>query len=332
MRLPFGIDPELLRVALGVLIGVVISMFIRGNAGHVDAKRPAQPITEVMIDWIAWIGLLAGCLIWSLFVWDKIHPETIKGPIAIGMWGVVLLLGVLIPLGLPTLLTLAMPRDPINIYLNERIEHTIAYKVQIGATALQALISLVVLYRWIGSAWNVTFVEDHIFLTVSLMVFSVLMPSFSMLRFIPKHWRAQIDMADEVERRRRLCISDQIQIEAAMQNYITLQAAPLIEDLTAGGDAVAKKAAGYLSAIIIRLNESNRTIGMLMGNLIGNQKLRIQTPTDEEVYNSLLYALESVESSDKEMSRLEDTAPVMTVEPTQKENRGTVYDRLKRHA
>jgi len=332
-KLLHGVDPNLIRYVAVFVLGAIIAFLIRGNATQADARRPRQPIIEVLLDWVSNLGLLVGCLVWSIYAWDKLHPEEMHGIVSVGMWAVVFGLGVLIPLGLPTLIAIAWPRDPINLYLNEKIEHTKAYKIQIWATVIQSLVSLIVLYRWIGSAWNVQFLEDHVFLTVSLVVFSVLMPAFAMLRLIPKHWKARLEMADEVERMRRLHIAEQIKIEALMAQYIALQAIPLLEDTLSGNDVIAQKARAIMGPVLVRQNESIRTIGVMLGHMTGNKHIRIQTPTDEEIYATLEEALSAIQYTDGETNRLaEESVLTMPERPEKRQTHkeGSLYDRINR--
>lgn len=281
------LNTEAIRLIAGFFLGVIVAWLILGQSGKPNGKKPPQPIVENLIDFVSYAGLLLGVVFWGMYYWDHIHPELTHGIASYGSWAFVLLMGIVHPLAVPVFFAWTWPKDPVNVYLQEKIQETTAYKMQVYATLIVGAVSLFMVFRWIGSAMGISDPIDLIPTTIMFVAFSVLLPSFGMLRIIPKHWRALADMADEVERRRRLLIVEQVAIEAQLAQSVVLLTMPVIQNALDQRQKNAKEAAELVGAALIRVNEAARTIVSLLAQLTRNKNLQLTTAPDEEIYDNL---------------------------------------------
>ncbi len=282
----FGIDPALLRLLAGCLIGLAIGLWMHDAAAKPESKTPPRPMAEKLVDLVSFAGIATGILLWSGFYWDRFHPERTSGYVSYAMWLLVVGLGICTPLALPLLITKALPRDPFHLDVQRRMQDTAAHKIQIGVTIGWSLFCARVMYGWIGGALGITNTEDILFTTVSLSVVTTFIPSLAILQFIPKQWKALLEMADYVEQQRRKNIAEQIEIEAAMAQAILLMTmGPIQSVLDQRADK--KLAAELVGAALVRVNESSRVVVNLLAQLTRNKHLQLRTPGDDEIYNHL---------------------------------------------
>lgn len=281
------IDWTVVRYIVGAAVCVFLGMLIRGDATKGSASRaPEPPSLEKLGDWLAWLGMLTGCMFWGYYWWDMLRPADTASQLYAKII-LVFCLGVAHPLGLPFLISRAFPYDPVNVELQSQVEHTAASKIQLYTTVGMAVASGIMVFYWVRNRLGIPDTVNQLFMAAVMVVFSILLPAFGMLRTVPKYWRQLLDMADEVERRRRELISEQIKAEAVLQQALIVISMPVMQSALEQEKYNREKLVRAVGGVIIRINESSRTIAKLLGMMIRNQNIRLPMVHDEEIYSNL---------------------------------------------
>lgn len=306
-----GIDLNIVKVMIACLLCVFVGMSLRGETTKANGKVPNPPFMEKVGDLVGYLGMAFGFVMWFVIYQDSWHPELVRMPYAIPLWLAVIGLAILQPLGVPWLVSRAIPYDPVNIELESRVRNTRAFKIQMYVTGAVAAVSFVQVWLWTGRTIGLTDGLDHVTNTVVIVTFAVFGPAFGMHRIVPKHWRELLDVADEVEIKRRERLAEMAVIEALAAETMVLMSLPVLHNSLEKNEAVADVAAQLMGAVLIRVNECMRTMGNIIGLMLRNKNIRVETQSDKEVYEHLHKAFKVI----RNVGQLTGDQPVVDVTP-----------------